>query len=91
MACYFGRLKVKIESQVDQGLIHASIEVTDNEDGLHRRQPLECVLLRLPHPQGTPARRCWGGVDEGINSYDKDSEIVTVEPWIGKAEVTLEY
>jgi hypothetical protein len=91
MASYFGRLKVKIESQAGQGLIHASIEVTDNEDGFHRRQPLERVLLRLPHPQGTPARRCWGGVDEGIYHYDKDREIVTIEPWVGKAEVMLEF
>ena len=85
MACYFGRLKVTIESQVGQGLMRASVEVTGNG------QTLERVLLRLPHPQGIPAVRCWGSVGEQIYHYDKDSETVTIEPWAGKAELTLVY
>jgi hypothetical protein len=91
MASHFGRLKVKIESQVDRGLIRASIEVTGNADGLHRQYPLERVLLRLPHPQGKPALRCWSGESEPMPVYDREREIVTIEPWIGKAELTLEY
>ena len=88
MASYFGRLKVAIESQVDQGLIRASIEITGNDDKLHPRQSLERVLLRLPHPQGKHAQRCTG---EGSYRYDKDSETVTIEPWTGKVEVRLEF
>jgi hypothetical protein len=85
MATYFGRLKVTIESQVDRGLIRASVDVIGNGN------PLERILLRLPHPDGKPALRCWGGLDEKIYPYDKVNEIVTIEPWVGKAEVTLEY
>jgi hypothetical protein len=58
---------------------------------LDRQQPLERVLLRLPHPEGKPARRCWSREGEPIPDYDRDSEIVTIEPWAGNAEVTLEY
>jgi hypothetical protein len=79
MVCYFGRLKVNIESQLGQGHIRASIEVFGNGRRLER------VLLRLPHPNGKPALRCRDGI------YDREKEIVTIEPWAGKAEVTLEY
>ena len=79
MVCYFGRLKVNIESQLGQGHIRASIEVFGNGRRLER------VLLRLPHPNGKPALHCRDGI------YDREKEIVTIEPWAGKAEVTLEY
>jgi len=85
MACYFGRLKVHIESQVGQGLIHASIEVNGNG------RQLERVLLRLPHPDGKPALRCRSGIAGQNHLYDRENEIVTIEPWAGKAELTLEF
>jgi hypothetical protein len=91
MASYFGRLKVSIESQVGIGIIHASIEVTGNCGGLHRRRPLERVRLRLPHPDGKPALRCRNDISGEEYDYDKENEIVTIEPWTGKAEVMLEY
>ena len=85
MANYFGSLKVSIESRVGQGLVRASIDVTSNGKNLER------VLLRLPHPQGIPAVRCWGGGEKSVPRYDAASETVTIEPWTGKAEVVLEF
>jgi hypothetical protein len=85
MASYFGKLKVTIESLVGQGLVRASIEVTSN--GME----LERVVLRLPHPQGAPAQRCWSGKEDQVYTYDQVTETVTITPWAGKAEVMLEY
>jgi hypothetical protein len=91
MACYFGRLKVMIESQVGQGWMRASVQVTGTGGGLDQRRPMERVLLRLPHPDGKPALRCWGENDDQKYLYDRETETVTIEPWTGKAEVVLEF
>jgi hypothetical protein len=79
MRCYFGQLKVSIESHIQQGQIRASVAVIGNGRLLPR------VLLRLPHPDGKIALNCRGG------SYDAEKEIVTIAPWEGKGEVILEY
>jgi len=76
---YFGGLKINIESHVQYGQIRAHIEVLGNG------RSLECVFLRLPHPDGKTAISWQGG------SYDPEKELVTIEPWKGKADVILEY
>ena len=79
MRSYFGALKVRIESRLKEGIIQASVEV----DGNGRR--LERVLLRLPHPQGKKPLR-WRGA-----AYDPSCETAVVEPWLGQAEIILEF
>jgi hypothetical protein len=48
------------------------------------RKPRE-VLLRLPHPQGRKPSAVRGG------SYDPIAERVKIEPFQGRAQVTLEF
>lgn len=79
VSTYFGCLKVRIESDIQNGSIRAFVEVSGN--GRH----LERVHLRLPNPEGKVALGCQGG------SYNPEKELVTIEPWAGRAEVILEY
>jgi len=78
VASYFGPLSLKVESKVKQGRIVAKIECPSE------RQPRR-VELRLPHPYGRKATNVKGG------TYNPQTEMVKIESFKGKAEVTLEF
>ena len=77
-ASYFGPVSLRVESDVEQGRIRASVECP----GKHRPSR---VTLRLPHPRELRAVHVTGG------AYDPERETVTIEPWEGKAEVLAEF
>ena len=76
VATYFGPLSLKVTSALDQGCIRATVECAGD------RRPA-FVELRIPHPQGRKAIRVEGGV------YNPATERVRVEPFSGKADVTV--
>lgn len=78
VATYFGPLSLKVESALDQGLIHATIECAGD------RKPV-FVELRIPHPQGRKATRVEGG------TYNPETERVRVEPFSGRAEIAVRF
>ena len=75
-ASYFGPFSMKVESKVNQGRIDAMVGCTS------QRHPKR-VSVRLPHPEGQRATWAKGG------SYDPQTERVTIEPFNGRAEVSL--
>jgi hypothetical protein len=77
-ASYFGPVSLKTESKLSDGQIVASVECSPDR-GLKR------VELRLPHPDGRRATSATGG------RYNPETEIVTVEPFNGRAEVVLRF
>jgi len=78
VASYFGPFSLQVESQLDQGQIHATVEC--NSD----RRP-RVVELRLPHPLGKRAVWVQGG------TYDPETERVKIEPFSGQAKVVLRF
>ena len=78
VATYFGPLSLRVESGIDQGRIQATVECTGD------RKP-KFVELRIPHPEGRKATSVTGGV------YDPKTERVRVEPFDGRAEVTIRF
>ena len=78
MASYFGPVSLRVESRLDDDRIDATVECLSN------RRP-KTVELRLPHPLGWKATRVKGGV------YDAEKELVRLEPFDGRAKVTLEF
>ena len=77
-ASYFGPVSLKTESKLSEGRIVATMECPLDR-GLKR------VELRLPHPEGRRPTSVAGG------KYNPDTETVTVEPFIGHAEVVLRF
>ncbi len=77
-ASYFGPVSMKAESQLSDGRIEATVEC-----GLERG--LKRVELRLPHPQGRRPTSVTGG------KYNPETETVSIEPFTGRAKVTLEF
>ena len=75
-ATYFGPLSLAVESKLTDNYIQATVE--DSSDRHPKR-----VELRLPHPNGQKATWVKGG------SYDPDTERVIIEPFTGRADVTL--
>jgi hypothetical protein len=75
---YFGPLSLHVESAVDEGRVHATVECT----GEHKPQFVE---LRIPHPQGQKAVWVKGG------TYNPASERVRIEPFTGRAEITVAF
>ncbi len=75
---YFGPLKARAESNVNDGFITATVET---EVG---RRP-EAVRIRIPHPEGKKAVTVIGG------EYDPANETVVINDFSGKAEVRLEF
>ena len=75
VATYFGPLSLRVASRLEEGRIVASVECPE-------RKP-KYVEIRLPHPLGRKAVWVAGG------SYDPATERVRVEPFDGRAEVTL--
>jgi hypothetical protein len=73
---YFGPFSLHVESHLDSGRIQATVEF------LTERRPRR-IDLRLPHPQGRKAAWAKGG------TYDPRTERVLIEPFNGRAEVTL--
>ena len=76
VATYFGPASLRVESKLDHQRIEASVACTSD------RKP-DCVLLRLPHPEGKEATSATGG------TYDPSTETVRIEPFDGQAEVSL--
>ena len=76
VATYFGPLSLRVDSALDQGRIHATVECAGD------RKPA-FVELRIPHPQGRKATRVEGG------KYNPETERVRVEPFSGRAEITV--
>jgi hypothetical protein len=77
-ASYFGPISVVVESNLSSGQIVATVECKPDR-GLRR------VELRLPHPQNLRPTSVTGG------QYDAKAEIVIIEPFAGRAEVTLRF
>jgi hypothetical protein len=84
MVCYFGRLRLNVESCLAQGVIRASVETAGDGCGLKR------AFLRLPHPEGKRLRRCRAEAGCEV-CLDAEHERVVIEPWSGKASLTVEY
>ena len=78
VATCFGPLTMHLDSALDQGRIRATVECPGD------RKPT-FVELRVPHPQGRKATRVEGG------RYNPETERVRVEPFSGKAEITLRF
>jgi hypothetical protein len=76
VASYFGQVSLTVESKLEQGRNEAVVEC------LSDRRPRR-VEVRLPHPQGRKATRVKGG------KYDPQTERVYIEPFNGRAEITL--
>lgn len=76
VASYFGKVSLRVESQLSDGRIRAEITC----DG--PRKP-SAVELRLPHPEGRRASAVAGG------EYLPGREAVRIAPWSGRATVEL--
>ena len=76
VASYFGKVSLRVESQLSDGRIRAEITC----DG--PRKP-SAVELRLPHPEGRRASAVAGG------EYLPGRESVRIAPWSGRATVEL--
>jgi hypothetical protein len=77
VATYFGPVSLKVTSALDdRNRIEAVVECRS------KGKP-KYVELRLPHPQGRKAAWVKGG------KYDAEAERVRIEPFDGRAEVTL--
>ena len=78
VASYFGPVSLRVESQVGQGRIEATVRCPISRG-------LKSLRLRLPHPAGLLAARAAGG------QYEPAAESVTVRPFRGRARVILEF
>jgi len=78
VATYFGPITLHVESQLEKGVIIASIS-SDSD------QKPKSLCLRIPHPDGTKPFRVTGG------TYSANLETVTVELFTGSAEITLHF
>lgn len=78
VASYFGPLSFRVLSNVGQGRIEARVECASE------RHP-QRIEFRLPHPLGLKAIEAAGG------TYDPETERVTIEPFIGRAEIVLRF
>ncbi len=74
VATYFGPLSLRVDSNLDQGFIQATVECP----GGHKP---DFVELRLPHPQGRKAIQVRGG------TYNPETERIRIEPFSGRAEI----
>lgn len=79
VASYFGRLTLTVVSKLStNGTIEATVECDHNRG-------LEEVCIRIPHPAEQKPGKVEGG------TYDPDTETVRINPFQGKATVTLTY
>jgi hypothetical protein len=75
---YFGTFSLSVNSELNKGLIRASVECATD------RAPKR-IILRLPHPLGRRATAASGG------KYDPETETVLVETFTGRTEVSLTF
>lgn len=75
---YFGPLSFNVVSSVDKGWIEVDVECGSEN------KPAE-VVIRIPHPLGKQPVHVVGGV------YRAEDESVSIKPFIGKAEVRIQY
>jgi hypothetical protein len=78
MVSYFGNFSLEVHSNIENGVISASLSC-DPE-----RKPA-AIILRLPHPANNKARSVSGGV------YDPKTETVKIAPFTGKVNVELKF
>ena len=78
VATYFGPLSLRVDSNLDQGFIRATVECPGE------RKP-DYVELRIPHPQGRKAVQVRGG------TYNPETERVRIAPFTGRAEIVAVY
>lgn len=76
VATYFGRMRLRVESRVQKGVMSAVVDFASG-----RTPPI--VDLRLPHPDGIPAIGADGGV------YDPATETIRISRVSGRHEITL--
>jgi hypothetical protein len=80
---YFGTIAYEIVSDVDNGKINATVEMSS------RKAPRE-VILRFRHPKSAPIKgvtvngKSWTG-------FNKDKETITLKGPTGTAAVTAQY
>jgi hypothetical protein len=77
-ATYFGPLSLVVNSNINKGIIEATIECNSE------RMPHK-VVLRIPHPSEKRPVNITGG------TYDYTSESVSIIPFTGKASIKIEY
>ncbi|MBX3255984.1 MAG: hypothetical protein KF862_17750 [Chitinophagaceae bacterium] len=75
---YFGKLNVKVASQVNKGFIEATVS------GEFNSKP-RTVTVRLPHPEGKEPVKVTGG------AYDKKTEAVIINGFTGESKITVQY
>lgn len=75
---YFGTLQIKVQSKINSGSIHATI------DGAFTSVP-GTVTIRIPHPDHKKPTSISGGI------YDEKTETVTINHFNGSAAVQLRY
>ena len=78
MRSYFGPIHFKVQSNLEEGQIEASIECRSN------RGPRQ-VKFRLPHPEGRKAVSAEGG------RYLPEEETVVIENFSGQAKIKLSF
>ena len=77
-ASYFGPFSLRVASDLRRNRIEAMVECTSD------RRPKR-IELHIPHPVGRKASRVRGAI------YDPQKELVTIMPFNGHAEITLEF
>ena len=75
MKTYYGDVSFTVDSRVQNGIIHATVEL--NDQGF---PPAKTVMVRLPHPKGLKAKQVTAG------KYDPLTEAVVLEHFAGKVE-----
>lgn len=78
VASYFGLFSLKVESQLEKGIIRATLQFDPD------RSP-QTVLLRLPHPDGRRPREIIGG------TYEADKESVRIDTLHGEVTISLRF
>ena len=78
VATYFGPMSLRVTSNLEHGRVDASIECSAE------RRP-KYVELRLPHPLGLKASGVKGA------TYDPATERVRIEPFSGRADISLQF
>ncbi len=76
IATYFGAVSLRVESNLEQGKIVATVV-------FHSDRKPSLVSIRLPHPEGAVPSRTIGG------SYSSSQQSVLIERFDGNAEITL--
>lgn len=82
---YFGKMGLKVESQVDQQTIVAELVLQ-----IDRKDQLRKIRLRLPHPTKQPMQRVTLN-GAAWKSFNVEDEIVELQPGEGRHHIVVHY